>query len=111
MKSVGSGDDDSHGKCPKCKQFIERVGIMAYRVDSLQHKLDTIRKFLTDNEWVFIENAENLKTIHDMKDVDTESFEKTCHEIIQFGHYIDKVSRALETANNEADNFCRERDD
>jgi hypothetical protein len=110
MRSAGTGRDNKDDKCPKCKQFIEKAEIVAYRVDEIQLKIRNISKFLADNEWIFLENAELMKGVHDLNDVDMESFDLTCSQIIRFNRYIDKVTRALNQINNESDNFCRGRD-
>jgi uncharacterized protein YwgA len=111
MKSAGVGDGDGYTRCPKCKQFVERVHMMAFRVDELHRKIRDIEQFLADNEWVFIENAEKMKQIQDLNDVDMESFDLTCRQIIRFNRYIDKVTRTLNQMNNEGENFERGSED
>jgi hypothetical protein len=108
MNSVGSSSGDDKTDCPKCTQFIERVEMMAFRVDAIRYQMQEISKFLAENEWVFIENAEKLRQIKNFdRDVDQKSFEMTNSQIIRFNRYIDKVKRALTSIDAEGENFSR----
>jgi hypothetical protein len=85
--------------------------MMAFRVDNIQRKLHDLEKFLAENEWIFLENAERMKTIRNIeREVDMESFNMTCNQIVRFSRYIDKVSRALSQVSNECDAFNKESD-
>ena len=110
MRSAGTGSEDRNDKCPKCTRFIQDAEFVAFRVDSIQLKLKSIEKFLADNEWVFIENAELMRHVRDLNDVDMESFNLTRAQIIKFSRYIDKVTRIVKEIEHHGDNFCREQE-
>jgi hypothetical protein len=108
MRSTGAGKDDGDSGCPKCRRFIQDAEMVAFRVDAIQLRLKEIEKFLVDNEWVFLENAGLMSKVTDIRDVDTDSFDLTCKQIIRFNRYLDKVGRILKDIGYESDNFCRD---
>ena len=110
MRSAGTGSEDRDDKCPRCKRFIQDAEMVAFRVDAIQHKLWEVEKFLAENEWIFLENAGMMKTVRSLEDVDMDSFDLTCRQIIRFNRYIDIVSRIIKQIDNEGDNFSRDRE-
>jgi len=103
-------NSDDNSECPRCARYVRDAEMVAFRVDALQRKLWEVEKFLAENEWIFLENAGLMKTVRSLEDVDMDSFDLTCRQIIRFNRYIDIVSRIIKQIDSEGNNFSMDRE-
>jgi hypothetical protein len=109
MLSYGTDDDDDRKKrspCPKCQAYLEQVEVVVQNVDDIERRLEELKKFFASREWVLIENAENLKRVHNPeKDIDMDSLQQSWAQATRFNRVVESALRGLMRIQSACDDF------
>jgi len=106
MKPIGSGGEDD-SRCPRCRQFLEITANVCDRVDTIESSINAIKRFIAENEWVLVENAENIKQFrHPDKEIEPESLQLAFAQAARFERLILMVSRAVDRMTAQCEDFA-----
>lgn len=106
MRSSGAGEDDHKQPCPRCREYIEQTELVMETVDAIESRMNELKEFFAKHEWVLIENADNIRKLHNpAKEMDMDSLQRSHAQGARFKRLTDSALRSLMRLRSLCDDF------